>query len=479
MENKKKAGRNYTKSSTGCRTCRTRHVKCDEAPGSCRKCTKAGFKCDGYDLERLPHKRKPVGVTLTLTEYQFRQLLPDKTPEERRFFNYFHSFTVPMMNGWFDNRMWNCLVLQMCQAEPALCHAVVAVSALQEVSETNGIDVWPVDMSNRTHRFALYQYTRSIERLRERMKSNDPTVRHTVLLCCLLFIAFELIRGNYNEAILHLQNGLQILGTDKLDYHALYHTNPVFDQPVEESLAAAMVHLDLQCAHFGLSETHRPLSLALLAEGQGQWPMSADFDCVQQAWFMRDRIFLQFCMFARFCETLSAAEISANHALLSKEQKKQQIQLLNFGQALDRLEQKAIRAGTWGEKERGSMEVLRMHHLGVSVIIDTCMIKSVAVLRRSFGAHFSAVVDAAERITQRILRKSRESGPRPTLLMETAIIGPLYYTIEKCRNPAVAQRGLAVLESWPHREGMWDSTLAAGMARSAVKEIYESPEVDT
>ncbi|KAL4862903.1 hypothetical protein BDV12DRAFT_178222 [Aspergillus spectabilis] len=470
-EPKKRRRLRQPKSNTGCRTCRTRHVKCDETPGACRRCTSSGYKCDGYDLERLPHRRNAKHIARTaLTEYQFRAFLPGKTSEERRFFNYFHCFTVPMMSGWFDHRMWNSLILQMCESEPAICHAIVALSALQEVSEAAGLPILPEDMSNRTHRFALYQYNRSIEHLRARMGSHDPNVKSTVLLCCLLFIAFELMRGKYDQAITHLQNGLHILGLPRLDYHALYRTHPAFEQNVEKSLAAAMVHLDLQVAHFGFSDTHRPLDMAMLAAEPGFWPTSLNFNCIQDACFMRDRTFLQFCMLDAFCDQLSAEEVATNYAVLSKEQKKQQIQLVNFAHALDDLEAKRFSRGILTDKDRASLDLLRMHQKGVAIIIDICLIKSRDIIRDAFADRFLEVIDLAERITEGVQQRAREAGPRPTLMMETAVIGPLYYMIEKCRNPAIAERGLRVLESWPHREGMWDSVLAAMMSRGAMEE---------
>src|SRR5690349_9284878 len=33
---------------TGCITCKTRHVKCDERKPTCFRCEKAGMKCAGY-----------------------------------------------------------------------------------------------------------------------------------------------------------------------------------------------------------------------------------------------------------------------------------------------------------------------------------------------------------------------------------------------------------------------------------------------
>ncbi|KAL4898891.1 hypothetical protein BDW74DRAFT_184252 [Aspergillus multicolor] len=208
---------------------------------------------------------------MALSEYRFRALLPDKISEERRFFNYFYSFTIPMMGGWLDQRMWNCLVVQMCQSEPAICHAVVALGALQEVSEMAAVPVILEDMSNRTQRLALAQYTRSIEYLIARMgsRSNDPHTKSTILLCCLLFIAFELMRGEFEVAVTHLRNGMRVLGTQKLDYYALDEMHPGFEQNLELSLAAAIVHLDLQSVHFGLSETYTPLDVAALARTGG------------------------------------------------------------------------------------------------------------------------------------------------------------------------------------------------------------------
>ncbi|KAL4734211.1 hypothetical protein BDV11DRAFT_64434 [Aspergillus similis] len=409
---------------------------------------------------------------MALTEYRFRSMLPDKSAEERRFFNYFYSFTIPMMSGWLDHRMWNCLALQMCQSEPAICHAVIALGALQEVSETAAVPVIAEDMSNRTQRFALAQYTQSIGYLVSRMRSgsNDPHVKSTVLLCCLLFIAFELIRGNFDRAVTHLRNGLRVLGAQKLDYHALCQTHPAFEQDIDRSLAAAMVHLDLQSAHFGLSETHTPLDLAILAEDQltSPGPDNLEFSCIQDACFVRDRTLHQIVTFVNFCETLSAADLAANYPVLLKEQQKQQVQLASFAQGLRHLEQKMLDLAVLPSRDLRSLDLLRMHHKGVSLIIDVCLIKDPDIIRDMYSDRFSEVVGLAEQITAGVQDKAREAGPRPTLMMETAVIGPLYYIIQKCRNKEIATRALKAMEEWPHREGMWDSVQAAEMAREAM-----------
>ena len=44
------ATKSRSKTFTGCWTCRSRHVKCDEARPSCARCTNSGFHCEGYEV---------------------------------------------------------------------------------------------------------------------------------------------------------------------------------------------------------------------------------------------------------------------------------------------------------------------------------------------------------------------------------------------------------------------------------------------
>jgi hypothetical protein len=61
----------HSKTFSGCWTCRSRHVKCDEGRPSCARCVKGGFDCQGYDvklvwingdtLEREQNIRRAIG----------------------------------------------------------------------------------------------------------------------------------------------------------------------------------------------------------------------------------------------------------------------------------------------------------------------------------------------------------------------------------------------------------------------------------
>ncbi|KAK2059145.1 hypothetical protein LY76DRAFT_615956 [Colletotrichum caudatum] len=50
----KKTRASKPKVRTGCRTCKVRRVKCDEARPTCERCRKVGMACDGYDTRSTP-----------------------------------------------------------------------------------------------------------------------------------------------------------------------------------------------------------------------------------------------------------------------------------------------------------------------------------------------------------------------------------------------------------------------------------------
>ncbi|KAJ5919872.1 hypothetical protein N7454_009707 [Penicillium verhagenii] len=66
----------HTRSFTGCATCRTRHVKCDEGLPTCSMCSYAGLSCAGYKKDFFFDARSPD------SRIRFRR--PPLTEEERQ-----------------------------------------------------------------------------------------------------------------------------------------------------------------------------------------------------------------------------------------------------------------------------------------------------------------------------------------------------------------------------------------------------------
>ncbi|OGM43367.1 hypothetical protein ABOM_008727 [Aspergillus bombycis] len=227
------------RSTTGCRTCRARHVKCDESPGLCQNCTSTGRKCDGYDLHRLGVQSKRFPCPQQFGTH-FGWIT---TVEERHFFSYFQHHSIPSLVGLSDSPLWQQLVLQMSHAEQAAYHAVIMLGAIHQESEENGMRLTGANLYRMRHRFALDQSSRSFSLLNKRSKSHDPQLYQVLLLCCLVYIISEILWGHYESAIKHLNSGLRVLKEFK--------ANRSLETPVEHFLAAEFTRLDAQASHFG------------------------------------------------------------------------------------------------------------------------------------------------------------------------------------------------------------------------------------
>ncbi|KAK3117484.1 hypothetical protein LTR53_001084 [Teratosphaeriaceae sp. CCFEE 6253] len=100
-------------------------VKRSLAKPSCSRCTSTGRKCDGYILPEVAEQANPSPChTLSL----------DTTSDalERRTFDFFRLKTAPCVSGYFNDPVWERLVLQYSYSEPTVRHAVNAVGALHE-----------------------------------------------------------------------------------------------------------------------------------------------------------------------------------------------------------------------------------------------------------------------------------------------------------------------------------------------------------
>ncbi|RMJ07515.1 hypothetical protein CDV36_012889 [Fusarium kuroshium] len=183
------------KVKTGCLTCKTRKIKCDETWPRCKRCTSTGRTCDGY--------RPPPAGSLSwdvLLRPQPR-LLPSTDGREARSLSFFHRAVAPVISGPFDGSFWTHFVTQVAHAEPVARHAVVAISSLFENFDPGASGVATLD------RFAIFHYNQAIKKLVE-----DPSPdMDLVLIVCILFICIDFLRGDRRTATKHVHHGVQLL----------------------------------------------------------------------------------------------------------------------------------------------------------------------------------------------------------------------------------------------------------------------------
>ncbi|KAB8229584.1 Zn(II)2Cys6 transcription factor [Aspergillus alliaceus] len=459
-----------SRSRTGCRTCKLRHIKCDETLGSCNNCTSTGRTCDGSDhhLIIMNQKRLPAGPGT----HALNSNLPWISPSERRYLTFFQSYTLPMLVGYFDSELWQILVLQLSQVEPAVCHAVAALGALHEFVEVQGMRARDLKYKGWCRNFALYQYNRAILMLRQRLGSNDPQLRLVTLSCCMIFIFFEFTWGNYGAALTHLKCGLNILANREGSVGRSFVCASLYchqhnPSSAEDTLVRAFAHLDVQAVHFDSScNTSFYPAKVYMSTVQSR---HLELKNLQDAKEKLDPIINNIFCFRTICDT-TLRDKSANHLPLYVEHQKLRLNLIDHIAAFDRyidcFPPRTI-------KELRSVDLIRLHHSLITLVLETVLSLSEMVFDK-YIMEMSKSVDLCERVINSL--RAEHGNTLPTILMDMGVILVLSWLSLKCREFKVRYRALELLRSWPHREGPNESTKFLYSCAEAVK--IESEGVD-
>ncbi|EWG48809.1 hypothetical protein FVEG_08472 [Fusarium verticillioides 7600] len=196
------------KTRTGCLTCKKRHKKCDEEKPTCRRCRDGGYVCDGYTPQSKAVTTKTQTRTLPILAAKATPTLPLLPGDalESNYYVYFFSDIISQLEitPYLNREFWNRNILVPSQSSECVRHAVLALGATHwQYSARNELSAAPLD------RFVLKHYNEAISKLTSNQES--PPDMSTVLTCCILFVILESLRGDFGEAIRHLESGTRIL----------------------------------------------------------------------------------------------------------------------------------------------------------------------------------------------------------------------------------------------------------------------------
>ncbi|PVH71821.1 hypothetical protein DL98DRAFT_520866 [Cadophora sp. DSE1049] len=245
-EKKRRLG--LPKVSTGCKTCKKRHVKCDEGKPFCQRCQKYGFVCDGYETKAtkamrpavrrdlLPKpchattKSSPAILPAVRREVVSEQLnaddnwnsarsllnvpaaissSPRTSPEELQYFQYFRQESVNELSGGWNEPLWQTYLLQACHEAPFIYNMALTLAA-QGRSERLKRGTYISHASHYHEMYSLKQYSSSLRDIRQYLASeNQPDVRMFLLASLLIFI-FEFKQGNMDTAVKQVRSTLAL-----------------------------------------------------------------------------------------------------------------------------------------------------------------------------------------------------------------------------------------------------------------------------
>ncbi|CAK7221349.1 hypothetical protein SBRCBS47491_004498 [Sporothrix bragantina] len=257
------------KVKTGCGTCRTRKVKCDEAKPSCQKCASTGRTCDGYaspfrfyggdasaptpSSSTAPASKTTV-VSPAISTAQ-SEVSQDDIANLERCFSTKTLFEYVTLGCDDEARQ----VLQASLTDPAIRHAVSSLRALRDDLEmacplqppatsvrqslpsamsssasspqayspacmSSSVSSYAsIEPSSPAYGYGLQQYCMALGGLASHLSSIDSSSGtpqnaqtdtngiRSALLCCQVFISIEQVRSNYAAMAQHIIQGLRIL----------------------------------------------------------------------------------------------------------------------------------------------------------------------------------------------------------------------------------------------------------------------------
>jgi hypothetical protein len=353
---------------------------------------------------------------------------------------------------------------------------------------------------------AYAHYGKALRLLRDRIpgastgESGRADEVQVVLMVCLVLLTFDIIEGRYNEALVHLNHGREILKrVDKTAGGSIAAAVATF--PVGDGDASAAVHLylpekvhstmdelsysfalmDLQSIHFGSTRLQFQLVDTPKDSDYTQHSMmSQQFSTFDDAWRSILLLLNETYRFAAAARTLSNPGYSHEFVIW---QGRLLARLKKWKEVFDDSPlRRAPSQGTSGAmaSEYDPSATLRLNHSYLTVIVGIALSFGDEMASDRFLPQFSAMVSLCEELVIGL----------PTLSLDASLIPALYTTACVCRHPGVRRRALQVV-SRAGREGHWDGRQIAivagqkmmleeemaGYSHDAMSPVPEKPEL--
>ncbi|KAJ4304305.1 hypothetical protein N0V88_001918 [Collariella sp. IMI 366227] len=389
--------------------------------------------------------------------------------DERRAFQFFQYITAPCLSGGVDGAFWSVLVLQMCQSELAVRHAVLAVSTLHE-SMVQAATATPYLNTKNRCSFALQQYNRAIACLLDHMRAIDarPLVP---LLTCVLFVTLEFIQSKDKESLLHLGQGRQILS--QIGRKTTIETQGHEIDLIKKHLVPIYTRLNLTSLMFGCESTEIPTSLKTLTEV----PMV--FETIDDVRYSLYDLMDECLRFAKKSHVAMIEEIVPD-------------QMRAFEQEQDRLFRKLAkfkvafslyRSTTPRNALAGSIALIQIHIHTTFIWISTALSRHETIFDDHVDTFSTIIPLAIEFVETRALSPhttqlpTDSAAPTPDMrrfsdmfTFEMHIIAPLYFVAAKCRHPMIRRAALDILRRNPtRRENLWRADVMAAIAKRTMR----------
>jgi hypothetical protein len=439
-----------------------------------------GRVCDGYGIwggggnsygERYAKSTTPpeqCSTTFTVPLVHQISARPGlANARERAYLDWFTGQTANRLPGVFGSGFWDTLVLQASATEPAVLHAVLALSCAHRSTSIAGM---PVQASlessgpDKHEQFCLRQYSSAICGLKPHFMSNTKASLRVALIACVIFTCLEFVRGHYQTAKSHLRNGLQLLGQLKIVARGAQGTEcPSLsrnDQSVDGWLAEQFARLILQSTLFG--QKLDTSNVAKIERGALQ-PVS--FVSTSHARKCLDSLISEASALA---ERYSLERGASLQRLPSPEILEQQSRI-QYSLAAWFTAYEASSSPSGITRDIASVmgfKILHSYYLVARIMLSTCLRLDGEMAYDYHTQDFRAIMLNSWQLGEIVFNDA--PGTRfahdpsiPPIVADMGWITPLYFTAIKCRVKEVRLEAIRFLSHGDCKEGIWDAALAS------------------
>lgn len=389
------------------------------------------------------------------------------------YFEWFKCRTATKLPGSFISGFWSTLLLQASLNEPAVLHAVLALSSVHRRGIINAGGQTKTDnVPDEQEQFTLQHYVKAISHLQLHFSIKDRASFRIALITCVVFVCLEFLRGHFETAQIHLQNGLKMLGEMQMPSDGndgILRLKPC--DSTDDRIVEAFSRLHLQVELFKHAYQH-PCSL-LHPAGYDETPALV-FHSFNEAWQQMERLLNEVFHLTHLARQLAVPECESLQEPLTLLGHQQRIRA-ELGRWLEKYEafKKALKAleGYSSAEVEKAYQLLWIYHPMATIMTDTCLRPSDESVFDSHTNQFVFLIRQLAKLwTLASMDSPLEAAPAHIMDMSRSVIDvgwipPLYYTAVKCRVHRVRLQAIRLLESTSHREGIWDARTAACVAK--------------
>jgi hypothetical protein len=453
-------------------------VKCDEGKPFCQRCIKFDVECDGYlpiSKRKSPQKREvlPSQPAIKVPSSGSLAKSPFANAEEHQYFDLFCARTGYDIFPTFDSGCTRQRLLESCHFNPAIRHAIVALGALDKTAELvqcfDKMSLTPVERdaaANEHHQNALRQYVKAVKHMAADASEKKQDLR-TMLLTCLLILAFESWTGNMDLAVNQVHAGIRLIQEWKEKYR---NDKDKFTQLspapyiVEDDLIQVFCRLAVQHSFF--ADGHPPELHAILGMEGPRFTRSMPdtFSDVFEAGKYYNGIIRRGVYLITTHSAYLGPDVRKDSEIWRwaiKEQEELQADVWRFNKAFEPV----LRKVADGPQKHYSLFIqlsMAIGYIGLSTHLSTD-----ESIHDEYNPVYKRVVYLAKAVMKEmpISNKSRPSN----FCFDTRVIVPLWVVGLKCREPSIRREAINFLLLNPRREGIWDSVFAGKVLQWAME----------